>query len=101
MSLGPQKMKNTIDNKTVETARSLLDTAYHDLGFHDGSLLITSLVPKVGTKEADEWLEKGDWLTQAWRINAETRSAEGLSPACRLLHGSESASSLRYSHASL
>jgi methylase of polypeptide subunit release factors len=65
---------NDINNQkgTFEAAQSFLDAAYRDLGFQDGDLLMATLVPKVGTQEAEEWLEKGDWLAQASRINAES-----------------------------
>lgn len=49
----------------------LLDRAYKDLGYNDGVLLDTVIQPRPNSKEAQEWLEKGDWLALGYMVGAE------------------------------
>jgi len=54
-----------------DSAESLLQAAYNSLGYYEGSLLRSALVPDPNTPEIAEWLEKGDWLTLAHKVGAE------------------------------
>ena len=49
----------------------LLDEAYQNLGYKDGVLLAAIRQPVPDSIEAQEWLEKGDWLALAHKVGAE------------------------------
>jgi hypothetical protein len=53
----------------ADTSRQLLDTAYTRLGFEDGDLLSAAEEPSDSTSQA--WVEKGDWLALASKVEAE------------------------------
>lgn len=52
-------------------ASNLLNNAYDVLGYNDGVLLDAVSTPKADSKEAEHWLEKGDWLSLANKVGAE------------------------------
>lgn len=54
-----------------ETARSYLDEAYERLGYEDGMLLDAVERPGSMSREADGWLDKGEWLALARKVGAE------------------------------
>jgi N-6 DNA Methylase len=56
-------------NALPDSSRQLLDAAYTRLGFVDGDLL--SAVEEPTDSTALAWVEKGDWLTLASRVQAE------------------------------
>lgn len=49
----------------------LLDEAYQDLGYKDGVLLDAVVQPSPNSNEAQEWIEKGDWLALGHMVGAE------------------------------
>jgi len=49
--------------------RALLEAAYKELGFAEGSLLLASEKPE--SAELEVWIEKGDWLALAKEVGAE------------------------------
>jgi hypothetical protein len=49
--------------------KALLEAAYEELGFAEGSLLPASERPEGAA--ADSWIEKGDWLALAKEVGAE------------------------------
>jgi N-6 DNA Methylase len=49
----------------------LLEQAYQTLDYNKGVLLDAVLTPPLNSKEAEEWLDKGEWLTLATKIQAE------------------------------
>ena len=53
----------------VESAESLLQAAYQDLGFADGSLF--DATDDATCVADDTWLGKGDWLKLAKVVKAE------------------------------
>ena len=55
----------------VESSRALLDAVYRELGYRNGQLLSAISSPKPDTPEAEAWLEKGDWLALAAKVEAE------------------------------
>jgi hypothetical protein len=57
--------------KQRESPRLFLDEAYRSLGYKEGILLDAVKEPGKGTREDEEWLEKGDWLALAKEVNAE------------------------------
>lgn len=54
-----------------ESPLSFLEEAYQSLGYKDGTLLDAVNYPDPLTKEGKEWLEKGDWLTLAYKAGAD------------------------------
>ncbi|MGB8343434.1 MAG: N-6 DNA methylase [Ktedonobacteraceae bacterium] len=65
-------MSNTPSaTKQPETPRAFLDEAYQSLGYEQGALLNAVERPAPGTREEEEWLEKGDWLALAHKVGAE------------------------------
>ncbi len=48
-----------------------LETVYRELSYHDGELLDATALPTSETNEARAWLEKGDWLSLAEKVNVE------------------------------
>ncbi len=52
-------------------ASNLLNEAYNALGYNDGVLLDAVHKPKADSKEAEHWLDKGDWLSLANKVGAE------------------------------
>ena len=53
------------------SSNNLLNETYTQLGYRDGSLLNAVYFPETGTKEEEEWIDKGEWLSTARRIGAE------------------------------
>jgi hypothetical protein len=51
------------------SAQELLETAYQELGYMDGTLLDAADSP--GGIEPDDWINKGEWLSLARKVNAE------------------------------
>lgn len=65
-------MSNTSNILEQPTSpRAFLDEVYRSLGYEKGTLLNAIKLPKPGTLEEQEWLEKGDWLTLAYKVGAE------------------------------
>lgn len=56
---------------TQPTAREFLEAVYTGLDYQDGALFETVGPSEVSTVEAEEWLEKGNWLELGEKINAE------------------------------
>jgi hypothetical protein len=57
-------------NEQAEPSRSFLNEAYESLGYQEGALLNAAVSP-TSTSEAEEWLEKGDWLALADNVGAD------------------------------
>jgi len=53
------------------SAKEFLDAAYTDLGYDNGALLPTIGTSELDSVDADDWLEKGNWLELGKKINAE------------------------------
>ncbi len=51
--------------------RTFLDEVYRGLGYEEGALLNAVAYPEPGTREEQEWLEKGDWIALAHKVGAE------------------------------
>jgi hypothetical protein len=62
-------MKKT-NNKTSPTL-ILLEEVYNRLGYTEGVLLNAVTQPEANSIEYDHWLEKGEWLTIAAKVDAE------------------------------
>lgn len=56
---------------TQPTAKAFLEAAYEQLDYQTGSLIDSIDVSQVDTVDADQWLEKGNWLELGEKINAE------------------------------
>ena len=54
-----------------DSPRTLLDAVYEELGYQNGELLNTLPSPPADSKQANAWLEKGDWLSIASKIGSE------------------------------
>ena len=61
-------MVTTTDNPA--TADDLLDAAYQQLEFNQGSLLSAATVPQLDTIE--EWIDRGDWQQLTAQVGAES-----------------------------
>ena len=57
--------------KQRESPYLFLSEVYKTLDYENGALLRAVSVPESGTRESEEWLEKGDWLALAKRVGAE------------------------------
>lgn len=57
-------------SSSTEPANRFLEEAYDSLGYQDGTLLDAVDLPLPGSPEAKHWLDKGDWLVVAQRVNA-------------------------------
>ena len=55
-------------------ASRLLDEAYGRLGLINGMLLDAVSQPDPDSPEASEWLEKGDWLSLANKVEPKKSS---------------------------
>ncbi len=55
----------------LEPPRALLDEAYRSLDYLKGTLLTATNAPLPSSREAEEWLDKGDWLALAHTVGAE------------------------------
>lgn len=55
----------------LEAPRAFLDEVYRSLGYDQGALFSAVERPEPGTREEEEWLEKGDWLALAHKVGAE------------------------------
>jgi hypothetical protein len=65
-------MSNIAQYSSSESPRAFLDAVYEHLEYYDGELLDTTTTPPQSNgNESEAWLEKGDWLALAKRINAE------------------------------
>ncbi|MDZ7618488.1 MAG: N-6 DNA methylase, partial [Patescibacteria group bacterium] len=53
----------------MDSPRALLDAAYADLGFRDGTLLDAVSHPSEGV--AADWLDRGEWLSLASSVGVE------------------------------
>jgi len=60
-----------ITQSTQPAAREFLEAAYTQLNYQDGALIDSVDTSQVGTVDAGEWLEKGNWLELGKKINAE------------------------------
>lgn len=60
-----------ITQSTQPAAREFLEAAYTQLDYQRGALLDSVDTSQVSTVDADEWLEKGNWLELGKKINAE------------------------------
>lgn len=58
-------------HNNVDSPSQLLDTAYRELDYISGDLLSSTTAASLFTDESIGWLEKGDWLTLAAKINAD------------------------------
>ncbi len=62
-------------DRTIQTiqpaAQEFLEAAYTDLDYQHGTLLETVDTSRISSINADEWLEKGNWLELGKKINAE------------------------------
>jgi hypothetical protein len=54
----------------IESAHEFLDEVYNSLGYFDGNLLNAVQLPQPGTNETEHWLECGEWLGTAKKVNA-------------------------------
>ncbi|HKQ06807.1 MAG TPA: N-6 DNA methylase [Blastocatellia bacterium] len=54
-----------------EPPGSFLKEAYRSLGYEKGALLEAVSFPSPGSREMEEWLQKGDWLSLAKKVGAE------------------------------
>src|SRR5579885_2077382 len=54
-----------------ETPRAFLDEVYKTMGYEEGALFNALKQPEPGTREFEEWVEKGDWLALASKVGAE------------------------------
>src|SRR5580698_3199714 len=61
-------MEKTLESSTSPEA--LLNAAYEQLEFNQGTLLSAAGQPKAGMQ--DEWLDRGDWQALAAQVGAET-----------------------------
>ena len=61
-------MITTTDNP--DSAADLLDAAYQQLEFDQGSLLSAAPVPQLG--KIEEWVDRGDWQQLAAQVGAES-----------------------------
>ncbi len=52
------------------SARAFLDAAYSQLNFLDGELLEATDKPQSNLTP-EQWIDKGDWLSLAKKVNAE------------------------------
>src|SRR5438067_3485524 len=64
-------MSNTLPIPEQASPRAFLDEVYRSLGYEEGSLLNAVARPEPGTREEQEWIEKGDWLVLAKEVKAE------------------------------
>lgn len=55
----------------ADSPGAFLRAAYAGLDYVGGALLDATGRPAAGSPEAEDWLEKGDWLTLAERVGAE------------------------------
>lgn len=53
------------------SAHQFLDEVYRVLGYQDGTLLDAVQIPQPDSKEAEHWIENGDWLATAEKVGAE------------------------------
>lgn len=58
-------------NIAIESSEQFLEAVYDTLGYRDGDLLSAVLLPEAGGDEAKQWLEKGEWLATAKKVNAK------------------------------
>ena len=58
-------------NPATESAHQFLDEIYHGLGYQEGKLLDAVQTPQPNSKEAKFWIDIGDWLATAKKVNAE------------------------------
>lgn len=54
-----------------ESAHQFLEEVYQTLGYQEGTLLKAVQTPQIGSDESKNWIEKGDWLATAKKIDAE------------------------------
>ena len=64
-------MSNTLPIPEQVSPRAFLDEVYRILGYEEGTLLNAVARPQPGTREEQEWLEKGDWVALAHKVGAE------------------------------
>jgi hypothetical protein len=57
-------------SKPIESAHRFLDEVYDSLGYREGNLLDAIQFPRLGSNEAEQWLEYGEWLSTAQKVNA-------------------------------
>ena len=62
---------DTSVHKRQPSAREFLEAVYTQLDYQHGALIDSIEASQVGTIDADEWLEKGNWLELGKKINAE------------------------------
>ncbi len=62
---------STLVHKNQSSQSEFLEAVYVQLNYRDGALLDTVDTSQVPTVDANEWLEKGNWLELGKKINAE------------------------------
>ena len=62
-------MNNFTANGSSESPHAFLNAVYQQLGYRDGALFDAMDSPDASL--SDLWLEKGDWLALAKKVNAE------------------------------
>ena len=58
-------------NVNAESVHQFLEKVYQTLGYQEGTLLNAVQTPQAGSDELKHWIEKGDWLATAEKVNAE------------------------------